>query len=129
MPPKVRALAALVIDDSPTMRKQICWALRRSLGIDPVEAADGAEGWKKLTGGRFDIGLTDVNMPVLDGLRLISMIRADERHRGLPVVVITTERGEAERIRALKMGADAYLVKPVQAREIVEKVRELLRLP
>ncbi len=129
MPPKARAPAALVVDDSATMRKQICWALHRSLGIDPMEAADGAEGWKKLAAGSFDIVLTDVNMPVLDGLKLISMIRAEERTRALPVVVITTERGETERARALEMGADAYLVKPVQARQIVDKVRELLRLP
>ncbi len=129
MTPKARALAALVVDDSPTMRKQICWALQRSLGISPVEAADGAEGWKKLSAGSFDIVLTDVNMPVLDGLKLISMIKGGERTRGLPVVVITTERGAAERERALGMGADAYLVKPVQARQIVEKVKELLGLP
>ncbi len=128
-PPRTRALAALVVDDSPTMRKQICWALHRSLGIEPVEAADGAEGWKKLSAGSFDIVLTDVNMPVLDGLKLVSMIRTGERFRGLPVVVITTERGEAERARALEMGADADLVKPVQARQIVAKVKELLALP
>ncbi len=129
MPPKARVLAALVVDDSATMRKQICWTLRRSLGIEPMEAADGAEGWRKLTTGSFDIVLTDVNMPVLDGLKLVSLIRAEKRTRTLPVVVITTEGGQAERARALEMGADAYLVKPVQARQIVDKVRELLRLP
>jgi two-component system chemotaxis response regulator CheY len=127
--PKARALAALVVDDSRTMRQQICWALQRSLGISPVEAADGAEGWKKLADGAFDIVLTDVNMPVLDGLKLISMIRAGDRTRDVPVVVITTERGEAERARALGMGADAYLVKPVRAQQIVAKVKELLGLP
>ncbi len=119
---------ALVVDDSPSMRQQLCWALQRVVGLRAFEAVDGADGWRKLASGSFDIVLTDVNMPILDGLKLISLVRAGGAHRDVPIVVITTEGAAADRQRALTLGASAYLVKPVQAQQVVETVRSLLRI-
>jgi two-component system, chemotaxis family, chemotaxis protein CheY len=108
-----RSPSALVIDDSAAMRQQLCYALQRVLGVSPVEAADGAEAWRRLSAGRFDIVITDINMPLLDGLKLIALVRGDRSpHRFVPIVVITTEGAEADRVRAMDLGASKYLVKP-----------------
>ncbi|MFT3915387.1 MAG: response regulator [Anaeromyxobacteraceae bacterium] len=117
---------ALIVDDSPSMRRQLFHALRRVGELDAVEATDGADAWRKLAGAKFDLVLTDVNMPILDGLKLVSMVRSGGAHQDTPVVVITTEGAEADRQRAMRLGATAYLVKPVQAQQVIETVRALL---
>jgi two-component system chemotaxis response regulator CheY len=119
-------LHALVVDDSAAMRRQLTYALRRVAGMDTVEASDGADAWRKLCSASFGLVITDVNMPLLDGLKLIAMVRAGGPHQRVPVVVITTEGAEADRRRAMALGASAYLVKPVQAQQVVEVVRGLL---
>ena len=117
---------ALIVDDSPSMRKQLLHALRRLEAMEGVEAIDGADAWRKLATARFDVVITDVNMPILDGLKLVAMVRAGGAHRTTPIVIITTEGGEADRNRAMSLGASAYLVKPVQAHQVLEIVRALL---
>jgi two-component system, chemotaxis family, chemotaxis protein CheY len=124
MPP----LHALVVDDSPAMRKQLCYALARLEGVATSEAGDGADAWRKLSAATYDILLTDINMPVLDGLKLVSLVRQGGPHAHIPIVIITTEGAEADRKRAMALGASSYLVKPVQAPQVVEAVRGLLRL-
>ncbi|MCP3144785.1 response regulator [Pyxidicoccus xibeiensis] len=121
-------IRALVVDDSQAMRRSIMYALQRLDGVVCTEAQDGAEGLKKLTQGRFDLVLTDINMPLMDGLKLISHIRQATDHRNVPIVVITTEGAAADRERAMRLGASAYLVKPVQARVVMDTVRDLLKL-
>ena len=120
------SIRALVVDDSLALRRSVMYALQRLTQIVCVEAQDGAEALKKFSQGRFDIVLTDINMPVLDGLKLISHLRSDEANAHVPIVVITTESAEADRARAMKLGASAYLVKPVQANEILQTVQKLL---
>ncbi|CAM3867153.1 response regulator [Corallococcus sp. ZKHCc1 1396] len=122
-------IRALVVDDSQAMRRSIMYALQRLTGVVCVEAEDGVAGLKMLTTqGRFDLVLTDINMPLMDGLKLISHIRQAPEHRGVPIVVVTTEGAAADRARAMALGASAYLVKPVQARVVLETVKELLKL-
>jgi two-component system chemotaxis response regulator CheY len=121
-------LHALVVDDSPAMRKQLSYALQRVIGVDATEAGDGADAWRKLAGNSYDILITDINMPLMDGLKLVSLVRAGGPHQRIPIVVITTEGAEADRRRAMALGASAYLVKPVQAQQVVETVKTLLRL-
>jgi two-component system chemotaxis response regulator CheY len=120
------SIRALVVDDSMALRRSVMYALQRIGEIVCIEANDGAEAIKKLSGGPFDIVLTDINMPLLDGLKLISHIRAEPTLSSLPIVVITTESAESDRERALKLGANAYLVKPVQAQEVLDAVQRLL---
>lgn len=121
-------LQALIVDDSDAMRKQLAYALQRIGGVSTVEAADGADAWRKLSSATFDIVLTDINMPILDGLKLVGLVRAGGPHQRVPIVVITTEGAEADRRRAMSLGASAYLVKPVQATQVVEAVKGLLRI-
>jgi len=117
---------ALIIEDSPTMRQLICLALRRVHGLAVVEASDGVDGLKKISGDRFDIIFTDINMPIMDGLKLVSLLRADPSYRETPIVIITTEGASEDRDRALSLGADAYITKPIQAASIVEVTKRLL---
>lgn len=121
-------IRALVVDDSLALRRSVMYALQRLTEVVCVEAQDGAEALKKFSQGKFDIVLTDINMPVLDGLKLISHLRSDETNNHVPIVVITTESAEEDRDRALKLGANAYLVKPVQAQVVLETVKKLLSL-
>jgi Response regulator containing CheY-like receiver, AAA-type ATPase, and DNA-binding domains len=121
-------LRALVVEDSPTMRQLICFALRRIKGLEVVEADDGVEGMKKLSASRFNILITDINMPVMDGLKLVSLVRRDEVHKEIPIVVITTEGAAEDRQRAIHLGANAYITKPIQAPQVINCVRELLKL-
>lgn len=116
---------ALVVDDSPAMRGQLAQALER-MGGDAVEARDGADAWRLLQHTPVDIILTDLNMPLLDGLKLTGLVRAGGRHQRTPIVIITTEAAEADRRRAEALGANGYLVKPVQSQQVADVVRGLL---
>ncbi len=121
-------LTALVVDDSGTVRRQLAGVLAR-IRVRAVEAADGADAWRKLQSGAvFDLVVTDINMPLLDGLKLVGLLRSGGAHQRTPVLVITTESAEEDRRRAEHLGANAYLVKPVQAQQVVEAVKELLRM-
>jgi two-component system chemotaxis response regulator CheY len=120
-------IRALVVDDSLALRRSVMYALQRLGDIVCIEAGDGAEAIKKLGSGNFDIVLTDINMPLLDGLKLISHIRGEPSMEKLPIVVITTESADADRERAMKLGANAYLIKPVKAQEVLDAVKKLLQ--
>ncbi len=116
----------LVVDDSPTMRQLICFTLKRIPGCKIVEANDGVDALKKLTTEKFSMVLTDINMPVMDGLKLVSMIRKDPQHRSVPIVIITTEGAEKDREEGMALGANAYVAKPVKTGELLDTVNKLL---
>jgi len=116
----------LIVDDSPTMRQLLAFSLKRIRGVTIVEAKDGMEGLKKVTTDTFDLALIDITMPVMDGLKLIHMIRTEENMDELPIVVITTEGADADRERALELGANEYLTKPVQGSEVLAVARKFL---
>jgi two-component system chemotaxis response regulator CheY len=118
----------LVVEDSPMMRQLIVFALGRVRGLHVTEADDGVDGLRKLASARYDIILTDINMPIMDGLKLIQRVRMDATHKDTPIVVITTEGGREDRERALRLGANAYITKPIQAPRVRATVKELLRI-
>jgi two-component system chemotaxis response regulator CheY len=122
------SIRALVVDDSLALRRSVMYALQRLTEVVCVEAQDGAEALKKFSQGKFDIVITDINMPVLDGLKLISHLRSDDSKVSVPIIVITTESAEEDRDRALRLGANAYLIKPVQAQVVLDTVKKLLSL-
>jgi two-component system chemotaxis response regulator CheY len=118
----------LIVDDSRTMRQLPVFALKRIKGVDLVEAQDGMDGLRKVTSDHFDLALVDVNMPVMDGLKLISLVRAEESLKGMPIVVITTEGAKEDRERALSLGADEYLTKPIQASQVLSVAKSMLKI-
>ncbi len=122
------AYRILIIDDSPTMRQLLTFAVKRLSGVETVDAADGVDGYKKLTSGKFDLVLADINMPVMDGLKLVSIIRGNPDYKDIPIVMVTTEGGKEDREKALSLGANAYITKPIQAPNVLSVVKELLKI-
>ena len=118
----------LIVEDSPTMRQLLVFALRRLKDVEITEAQDGMDGLRRVTNDHFDIALIDINMPVMDGLKLISLIRGEESLKDIPIVVITTEGASEDRERAIALGANEYLTKPIQANKVLEVVRALLKV-
>jgi len=116
----------LVVEDSPTMRQLIVFALKRIRGFKIVEANDGVDGLKKLSAEKFDLILTDINMPIMDGLKLVSMVRNDPNYKETPIIVITTEGATEDRERALALGANEYITKPIQTMKILDTVKKLM---
>jgi two-component system chemotaxis response regulator CheY len=120
--------SCLVVEDSPMMRQLIVHALARIKGLVVTEANDGVVGVQKLAKARFDLVITDINMPIMDGLKLIRRVRTDERHKHVPILVITTEGADEDRDRAIALGATGYITKPIQAPVVIAKVKELLAI-
>jgi two-component system chemotaxis response regulator CheY len=118
----------LVVEDSPMMRQLLVLALSRVKSLQVVEADDGVDGLRKLATGKFDIILTDINMPIMDGLKLVKRVRSDPAHKDVPIIVVTTEGSDEDRERALQLGANAYITKPIQAPQVIAKVRALLKM-
>ena len=116
----------LVVEDSQVMRQLLVFALQRVRELEVTEADDGVDALRKIAAGRFDLVITDINMPIMDGLKLIKRIRSDESYAGVPIIVVTTEGSQEDRSRALALGANAYITKPIQGPQVVAKVRELL---
>lgn len=110
------------------MRKMIVFALSRVRELDVVEADDGVDALRRIAATKFDIIITDINMPILDGLKLVKRLRADENYKDVPIVIITTEGAAEDRQRALALGANAYITKPIQAQQVISLVREILSL-
>ena len=121
----------LVVEDSSSMRHYLTTIIEggtESYGLDIVEAASGFEALKTLPHHQFDAILTDINMPDINGLELVSFLKNHPVYRAIPIMVISTEGSEEDRKRAAALGAEEYLVKPFQSAELVEKLRRLLRV-
>ncbi|NRA32134.1 MAG: response regulator [Polyangiaceae bacterium] len=120
--------SCLVVEDSPMMRQLVVFALGRLKNLSVTEADDGVDGLRKLASASYDIILTDINMPIMDGLKLIQRVRTDPKHKDTPIVVITTEGGKEDRERALRLGANAYITKPIQAPKVIATVKSLINI-
>ncbi|MEE4253169.1 MAG: response regulator [Desulfuromusa sp.] len=119
-------LKVLVVDDSPTMRQFIVFALKRLPDLQVDEADNGVAALKQLSTKKYDLLLTDINMPMMDGLKLVSLIRKDIAYEHLPIIVITTEGSEMTRERAIHIGASEFVTKPLHITSLINIVRQLL---
>jgi two-component system, chemotaxis family, chemotaxis protein CheY len=118
----------LVVEDSPMMRQLLVFALGRVGGLAISEADDGAQALRYLATRQYDLVITDINMPILDGLKLVHRLRQDPRHEKTPIIVITTDKHPEDRDRAMALGANDYITKPIQAPEVVATVKRLLQM-
>jgi two-component system, chemotaxis family, chemotaxis protein CheY len=124
----VKKLKVLIVDDSAVMRKIVERALRQG-GIElseVLEAGNGAEALAALEQGSVDMILSDINMPVMDGLEFLKKLSAVDSAKGIPVVMITTEGSEARVVEALSFGAKGYLRKPFTPEQVRERVTPLV---
>lgn len=117
----------LVVDDNPDLRAYVSRILRSS-GFDAIAARDGAEGYTIAKTKHPQLIVTDLMMPVVSGWDLIRMVRDDENLAGTPIILLTAKVDDDTRIEGAEMGADAYLAKPFNDRELLAEVRNLLAL-
>jgi two-component system chemotaxis response regulator CheY len=117
----------LIVEDSPTMRALLTSALE-DLGV-PVkvtEAESGFEALRQLPRESYDLIVTDINMPDINGLELVSFVKSNTVYQSIPLVIVSTEGSERDRDKGVGLGADAYLVKPFEPDELKNIVRDLL---
>ncbi|MDI3547853.1 MAG: two-component system, OmpR family, alkaline phosphatase synthesis response regulator PhoP [Halanaerobiales bacterium] len=115
----------LVIDDEENIRELIKFNLENS-GFEVELAADGREGLDKLD-RTIDLVVLDLMLPVIDGLSVCRQIRGDEQFKNLPIIMLTAKGEEVDRILGLEMGADDYLTKPFSPRELIARIKAVLR--
>ena len=114
----------LVVDDSATFRQLLCMSLARVDGIVPsniTEAVDGEDALNKVKNGTFDLVLTDIRMPNMDGLEFVRRVRGDLKI-DLPIIIISTKGADEDISLGMSIGASAYLSKPIS----MVKLRELI---
>ena len=119
-----------MVEDSPSTRALVVTTIENDAPAQPcevVEAASGFEALKLLPHHQFDAILTDINMPDVNGLELVSFVKSHPHYRSIPVIVISTESTAEDQKRAKALGADDYVVKPFQAAELLKKLRRILR--
>ncbi|WP_444544499.1 chemotaxis response regulator CheY [Saccharospirillum salsuginis] len=115
----------LVVDDFSTMRR-IVKNLLRDLGFSNThEADDGTTAWPMLQSGDFDFVVTDWNMPGMSGIDLLKKIRADERLKTTPVLMVTAEAKRDQIVAAAQAGVNGYVVKPFTAAALKEKIEKI----
>jgi len=113
----------LIIDDDPQIRNVLRIALRQA-GHDVTEAGDGAEGLVKARNGRAELIVLDIGLPEMDGLELCRRLRAE---RDTPILFLTARDDEIDRILGFELGGDDYVTKPFSPRELVARVRAILK--
>jgi two-component system chemotaxis response regulator CheY len=121
----------LVVEDSTAMRAYLTTMIEadtEELNLEILEASSGFEALKTLPHHKFDAILTDINMPDINGLELVSFLKNHPIYKAIPIMVISTEGSEEDRRRAALLGAEEYLVKPFEPAELFAKLRRLLKV-
>lgn len=123
-------MAILVVDDSTTIRRIIKRSVVEEIKMDVLEVANGAQGLELLgkEADNIQLILLDWNMPGMRGLDVLKTIRADDRFKGIKIIMLTPEADSGAHEEALRSGAQNYLTKPFDAEMLVSKIRETLAL-
>ena len=118
----------LIVDDSAAVRQIVQRAFKlKKLPIGKVlEAGDGLEALESLESHTVDIILADINMPHMDGLQFLSAVRAADKWKSIPIIIITTDGSEQKVREALRLGASGYMRKPFTAEQVKEKLAALV---
>ena len=122
---KMAPRTALVVDDSVSMREMVAFTLK-SAGFEVIQGANGAEGLVKLDQGSADLVITDLNMPVMDGITFIQNVRTRAKHRFTPILMLTTETQETKKQAAKLAGATGWILKPFNPDQLLKVVAKVL---
>lgn len=114
----------LVVDDSAAIRKSVSYILTQA-GYEVLDAEDGQAGVGRLSEGPFDLIITDVNMPNMDGIELVRQVRKNAEHKFAPVIVLTTENQDSKMAEGKEAGATGWIVKPFDADKLLAVVKKL----
>ncbi len=119
------AKTILTVDDSASIRQMVSFTLK-SAGYEVTEAVDGQDGLDKARARSFDLVFTDQNMPRMDGITLIRSLRALPQYKSTPILMLTTESGEAMKTQGRAAGATGWLVKPFDPARLLEVVKKVI---
>ncbi len=122
------ALDVLIVDDSAAIRKILHRVLvQADIPLGKVhEAGDGNEALEKLKSETVGLILSDINMPNMDGIEFLTKLKANEEHKAVPILMVTTEGSQAKVMQALELGAAGYVKKPFTAEQIKEKLTGII---
>ncbi len=116
----------LVIEDSSTMRSMIAAIIEEMDDFAVTEAGSGFEALKLLPTEEFDLIITDINMPDINGLEVVNFVKTHPNYKKIPLIIITTERSEEDRKKGIALGASEYITKPFKHDELQEVVRRVI---
>jgi two-component system, chemotaxis family, chemotaxis protein CheY len=117
----------LIIEDSATMRSLIASTIEDMNGFELVEAGNGFEALKALPSQHFDMIITDLNMPDINGLEIIKFVKEHPAYKNIPLLVVTTAAGEEDRKKGLALGASDYVIKPFEPDDLKKVIRRILK--
>ena len=115
----------LTVDDSRTILAMLHHTLSAA-GFEVVQAENGQEGLERLDAGDFDVVITDINMPVMDGLTFIRNVRAQGRHQSLPILILTTETSQEKRDAGRAAGGTGWIVKPFDPEKLISVIHRVV---
>lgn len=118
----------LIVEDSGATRELLRAAVETLLEVEVHTAVNGFDALKVMPRHRFELIITDINMPDINGLELINFVKKNPHYKSTPLIIVTTEGGEEDRDRGLSLGADEYVVKPFVPEQLCELVRRYLKL-
>jgi two-component system chemotaxis response regulator CheY len=116
----------LIVEDSKAIRSMIRVTLEEAGGFFAIEAGNGFEALKTLPTRQFDLIITDINMPDINGLELIGYVKSNPAYRDIPLIIVSTEKSEEDKKRGLALGAAGYVVKPFKKEDLVAVVAQVL---
>ena len=116
----------LAVDDSSSVRQMVNFTLK-SAGYDVVDAVDGQDGISKVEQDKFDLIITDLNMPRVDGIQMIQEVRKKSGYSFVPILMLTTESQPERKDAGRQAGATGWIVKPFNAEQLVSVVRKLVK--
>jgi len=116
----------LIVEDSRAMRGLIRATVEQMPGFDTHEAGSGFDALKALPSHHFDLIITDINMPDINGLELISFVKGHPQYKDIPLIVVSTEKSEEDKRRGLALGASGYIVKPFRGNELQDLIKKVL---
>jgi two-component system chemotaxis response regulator CheY len=116
----------LIVEDSKAIRSLIRIALEEEGGFFTTEANNGFEALRTLPSRTFDLIITDINMPDINGLELISFVKSNAAYKDIPLIIVSTEKTEEDKKRGMALGAMGYIVKPFRKEDLIGLVRKAL---
>ncbi|MEM3238245.1 MAG: response regulator [Thermoplasmata archaeon] len=119
------AKVIMIVDDSASLRQVVKITLEK-LGYDIIEAKDGQDALNKAKGKRLNLIITDLNMPIMDGITFIKELKVLPEHKFTPVMMLTTESQQAKMMEGKAAGAKAWLVKPFKPEQMLVAIEKLI---
>jgi two-component system, chemotaxis family, chemotaxis protein CheY len=119
----------LIIEDSSTMRSLIATTIEEIGAIEVTQAENGFEALRILPRQKFDLIVTDINMPDINGLEIINFVKTNPNYQTIPVIIVTTEQGAEDQKKGMALGAVAYITKPFVPEELAKAVKRHLGPP